>query len=200
MQVPRIAFSDLNAERTLDRLPSFKLDHLYRMTDHTGLLQHAVFSVPNYSEGYATDDNARAFIVAVLMEELGMTALSESANLASRYLAFLWHAFNPATGRFRNFLSYERQWLEATGSEDSHGRALWGLGTVLGRSMSADLRGTAGRLFESALPAILKVQKSASDGVFGAGAAGVSQRISGRQSGYADDGRIVASVARHLRL
>jgi len=155
MQVPRIAFSDLNAERTLDRLPSFKLDHLYRMTDHTGLLQHAVFSVPNLSEGYATDDNARALIVAMLMEELGMTALSESANLGSRYLAFLWHAFNPATGRFRNFLSYERQWLEATGSEDSHGRALWGLGTVLGRSKSADLRGTAGRLFESALPAIL---------------------------------------------
>jgi glycosyltransferase involved in cell wall biosynthesis len=156
MQVPRIAFSDLNAERTLDRLPAFKLDHLYRMTDHTGLLQHAVFSVPNYGEGYATDDNARGLIVAALMEELGMTAFSESANLASRYLAFLWHAFNPATGRFRNFLSYERQWLEAAGSEDSHGRALWGLGTVLGRSKSADLRGTAGQLFESALPAILR--------------------------------------------
>ena len=155
MLVPRIAFSALNAERTLDRLPSFNLDHLYRMTDHTGLLQHAVFSVPNYSEGYATDDNARALIVAVLMEEIGMTALSEAANLASRYLAFLWHAFNPATGRFRNFLSYERQWLEAAGSEDSHGRALWGLGTVLGRSKFDDLRGTAGRLFESALPAIL---------------------------------------------
>ena len=74
MQTPRIAFSDLNAERTLDRLPSVKLDHLYRMTDHTGLLQHAVFTVPNYREGYATDDNARAFIVAVLMEQLGMTA------------------------------------------------------------------------------------------------------------------------------
>ncbi len=155
MQYPRIAFSDLNAERTLGRLPSFKADHLYRMTDHTGLLQHAVFSVPSYGEGYATDDNARALIVAVLMEELGMTALSESTNLASRYLAFLWHAFNPATGRFRNFLSYERQWLESAGSEDCHGRALWGLGTVLGRSNSADLRGAAGRLFELALPAIL---------------------------------------------
>jgi glycosyltransferase involved in cell wall biosynthesis len=154
MQTPRIAFSDLNAERTLDRLPSIKLDHLYRMTDHTGLLQHAVFSVPNYREGYATDDNARALIVAILMEQLGMTAPSESARLASCYLAFLWHAFNPATGRFRNFLSYERQWLETEGSEDSHGRALWGLGIVLGRSKSPGLRGTAGRLFESALPAI----------------------------------------------
>src|SRR5512146_1034646 len=154
MQTPRIAFSDLNAERTLDRLPSLKLDHLYRMTDHTGILQHAVFSVPNYREGYATDDNARALIVAVLMEQLGMTDVHESAKLASRYLAYLWHAFNPATGRFRNFLSYERQWHEAEGSEDSHGRGLWGLGTVLGRSKSPGLRGTAGRLFESALPAI----------------------------------------------
>jgi glycosyltransferase involved in cell wall biosynthesis len=154
MRMPRIAFSDLNAERTLDRLPSVKLDHLYRMTDHTGLLQHAVFSVPNYREGYTTDDNARALIVAVQMEQMGMTAVSESAKLASCYLAFLWHAFNPATGRFRNFLSYERQWHEAEGSEDSHGRALWGLGTVLGRSKSPGLRGTAGRLFESALPAI----------------------------------------------
>jgi glycosyltransferase involved in cell wall biosynthesis len=154
MQTPRIAYSDLNAERTLDRLPSLNLDHLYRMTDHTGLLQHAVFSVPNYREGYATDDNARALIVAVLMEQLGLTDMSESAKLASRYLAFLWHAFNPATGRFRNFLSYERQWLETEGSEDSHGRALWGLGTVLGRSKSPGLRGTAGRLFEMALPAI----------------------------------------------
>jgi glycosyltransferase involved in cell wall biosynthesis len=154
MRTPRIAFSDLNAERTLDRLPALKLDHLYRMTDHTGLLQHAVFSVPSYGEGYATDDNARALIVAVLLEQLGMTAASESAKLASCYLAFLWHAFNPATGRFRNFLSYERQWHEAEGSEDSHGRALWGLGTVLGRSKSPGLRGTAGRLFESAVPAI----------------------------------------------
>ena len=154
MRSPRISYSDLNTERVLDRLPAIKLDHLYRMTDHTGLLQHAVYSVPNYSEGYTTDDNARALIAAILMEQLGVTAASASAKLASCYLAFLWHAFNPATGRFRNFLSYERQWHEAEGSEDSHGRALWGLGTVLGRSKSPGLRGTAARLFESALPAI----------------------------------------------
>jgi hypothetical protein len=110
--------------------------------------------VPNFSEGYTTDDNARALIAAILMEQLGVAAASESTKLASCYLAFLWHAFNPATGRFRNFLSYERKWHEAEGSEDSHGRALWGLGTVLGRSKSPGLRGTAARLFEAALPAI----------------------------------------------
>lgn len=154
MRTPRISYSDLNTERALDCLPAVKLDHLYRMTDHTGLLQHAVYSVPNYSEGYTTDDNARALIAAVLMEQLGVAAASESTKLASCYLAFLWHAFNPDTGRFRNFMSYERLWLEAQGSEDSHGRALWGLGTVLGRSKSPGLRGTAARLFEAALPAI----------------------------------------------
>ncbi|MGA3213232.1 MAG: glycosyltransferase family 4 protein [Terriglobales bacterium] len=154
MRSPRIAFSDLTTERTLDRLPALKLDHLNRMTDHTGLLQHAVFSVPNYGEGYATDDNARALIVAVLVEQLGVAAVSESAKLASCYMAFLWHAFNPATARFRNFLSYERKWQEDVGSEDSHGRALWGLGMVLGRSKSPGLRGTAARLFEAALPAV----------------------------------------------
>jgi hypothetical protein len=76
-------------------------------------------------------------------------------NLSHRYLAFLWLAFNPDMGRFRNFLGYDRKWLEDTGSEDSHGRALWSLGKVLGCSRNAGLRGAAGRLFEAAVPAAL---------------------------------------------
>ena len=72
-----------------------------------------------------------------------------------RYLAFLWLAFNDRTGRFRNFLSYDRRWQEEVGSEDSHGRALWALGTVLGVSEDAGLRGAAGRLFEAAAPGTL---------------------------------------------
>ena len=156
MRTPCIASSARSATRALNQLPTITLDHLLQMTDHTGLLQHAVFSVPNYCEGYTTDDNARALIVAVLQEQLRITAVSEISRLASRYLAFLWHAFEPATGRFRNFLSYDHHWHEAKGSEDSHGRALWGLGTVLGRSKSPGLRGTAGQLFESAVPAVLE--------------------------------------------
>jgi glycosyltransferase involved in cell wall biosynthesis len=150
---PRATFSAQNTEKTLDRLPAIKLDHLYRMTDQTGIVEHAVFIVPNYPEGYATDDNARALIVAVLLEELGTLAPTLLADLTSRYLAFLWFALDPATKRFRNCLSYERQWQELEGSEDSHGRALWGLGTVLGRSKDPGWRGTAGRMFELALPA-----------------------------------------------
>src|SRR5512147_46905 len=133
-------------------LPPLKLDHLRHMTDETGMLQHAIFTVPNYREGYTTDDNARALMVSTLLEELGNT---EATDLATRYLAFIWYAFNTETGRFRNFMDYQRHWLEDGGSDDSHGRALWALGTVLGRSNAPALQSMAGRMFEQALPAIL---------------------------------------------
>src|SRR6266849_2477380 len=136
-----------------EELPSLKLDHLHNMTDTTGMLQHALFTVPNYSEGYTTDDNARALMVGALLEELGNR---DASALASRYLAFISYAFNPETGRFRNFMDYQHNWLEASGSDGSHGRALWALGTVLGRSNTAALQSMAGRLFEQALPKILK--------------------------------------------
>ncbi|MBN1315423.1 MAG: glycosyltransferase family 4 protein [Anaerolineales bacterium] len=134
-------------------LPPLKLDHLHHMTDGTGILQHAIFSVPNYIEGYTIDDNARALMVSALMEALGN---NEALELGSRYLAFIWYAFNTENGRFRNFLDYQRHWLEETGSDDSHGRTLWALGTVLGRSNTAALHSMAGYVFEQALPAILK--------------------------------------------
>jgi glycosyltransferase involved in cell wall biosynthesis len=153
---PRATFSAQNTEKALDRLPAIKLDHLYRITDYTGILQHAVFVAPNYPEGYTTDDNARALIVTTLLEEIGVHAPAGSADLASRYLAFLWNAFDPITKRFRNCLSYEYLWQGPEGSEDSHGRALWGLGTVLGRSKNAGSRGAAGRMFELAVPAAVE--------------------------------------------
>jgi hypothetical protein len=148
-------FTDETPARCLDKLPALKLDHLHRLTDDTGMLQHATFAVPNYAEGYTTDDNARALVLAILLEQLGQTEPLATANLASRYLAFLGHALNPANGRFRNLLSYARTWSEVQGSEDCHGRALWALGTVLGRSKDQALRGAAGRLFEIAAPAVV---------------------------------------------
>jgi hypothetical protein len=127
------------------------------MTDDTGILQHAIFSVPNTREGYTTDDNARALIVSTLLDKSETRAgRCEYSNLSHRYLSFLWLAFHPETGRFRNFLGYDRKWLEDVGSDDSHGRALWSLGKVLGFSGNAGLRGAAGRLFEAAVPATLK--------------------------------------------
>jgi glycosyltransferase involved in cell wall biosynthesis len=133
-------------------LPPLKLDQLRRMTDDTGMLQHAIYTIPNYFEGYTIDDNARALQVSVLLEEIGH---GDAEELASRYLAFVWHAFNTSNGRFRNFMGYQRNWLEESGSEDSHGRTLLALGTVLGRSNTAALQSMAGWVFEQALPAIL---------------------------------------------
>ena len=126
------------------------------MTDDTGIFQHAVFAVPNQHEGYTTDDNARALITSIMVEQSGVYGEVEAKKFASRYLAFLWLAFNSANGRFRNFLSYERQWQESEGSEDSHGRALWALGTAINQTVDDSLRGLAGRLFELAVPAVMK--------------------------------------------
>jgi glycosyltransferase involved in cell wall biosynthesis len=135
-------------------LPPLKLDYLRQMTDETGILQHAIFTIPNYQEGYSTDDNARALMVSVFLESLDD---KESHELASRYLAFLWYAFNSVTKRFRNFMNYQRQWLEDDGgSDDCHGRALWALGTVLGRSNTPALQNMAGRVFQQALLTILE--------------------------------------------
>jgi len=153
------SFPEEQAEET----PELKLDHIERLTDETGMFQHAVFSVPNYNEGYTTDDNARALIVSVQLEEIKSLSKNEAdqrtltrvQEFGHRYLAFLWHAFNPEEKRFRNFMSYDRRWLEEVGSEDSHGRALWALGTVLARSKREGLQGMAGRLFEAALPAVI---------------------------------------------
>jgi glycosyltransferase involved in cell wall biosynthesis len=155
MRAPRVMFADETHAKCLDKLPALTLDHLHRLTDDTGMLQHATFAVPNYAEGYTTDDNARALVLTILLEQLGQTEPLANDNLASRYLAFLGHALNPANGKFRNFLSYARTWSEAQGSEDCHGRALWAVGTVLGRSKDQALRGAAGHLFESALPAVV---------------------------------------------
>jgi glycosyltransferase involved in cell wall biosynthesis len=153
---PRAAQKDEVAASSLEVLPMLNTDHMLNLTDDTGILQHAIFSVPNTNEGYTTDDNARALIVSVLSDDhLPQVGREEYLNLSRRYLAFLWLAFNGDTGRFRNFLGYDRQWREDVGSDDSHGRALWSLGKVLGHSRDAGLRGAAGRLFEAAVPATL---------------------------------------------
>jgi glycosyltransferase involved in cell wall biosynthesis len=141
----------------MDGLPELNTGHLLTMTDDTGILQHAIFSVPNTCEGYTTDDNARALVVSMRLDEsVAYDSKTAHPNLSRRYLAFLWLAFNSDIGRFRNFLGYDRKWLEEIGSEDSHGRALWALGAVLGQSQDAGLRGAAGRLFEAAVPAVAK--------------------------------------------
>ncbi len=134
-------------------LPEIKLDHLLRMTDGVGMLQHAKFTVPDREHGYCVDDNARALIVAATAQNFQPRNASLN-GLASVYLSFLDHAFNRDTGLFRNFMSYDRCWLEEKGSEDSHGRALWGLGVMAALSHNEGQVRHAADLFQRALPAV----------------------------------------------
>ncbi|TAL31742.1 MAG: glycosyltransferase [Spirochaetes bacterium] len=141
--------------KTLDeqpgQLPPLKLDHLFRMSDSTGIFQHASFTVPNFSEGYCTDDNARALVLALLLQGSGHGSPRVS-ELAATYAAYLNHAFDRKSRRFRNFMSFDRQWLDETGSEDCHGHALWALGLCMGHAAQSGLHMLAAELFEQALP------------------------------------------------
>lgn len=139
-------------------LPVIDLTHLDLMTDRTGVLQHGAFNVPRYDDGYCLDDNARALLLMALLEDAGSEDRRVVRALASRYLAFVNHAFDARTGCFRNFMSYDRRWLEERGSEDSHGRAVWALGTVVGRSADPGRQSLGGHLFHAALPAALEFQ------------------------------------------
>jgi glycosyltransferase involved in cell wall biosynthesis len=143
--------------RTLEEqqtnLPDWRLEHLLRMTDHAGIYQHACYSLPDYAHGYCIDDNARALLLTVLLEDLGRDT-PEVQRAASAYAAFVNAAFNPARKRFRNFLNFDRRWQDKVGSDDCHGRALWALGACVGRSRQRHLQCWAVPLFGQALPAI----------------------------------------------
>ena len=141
--------------KTLDeqpgQLPELKLDHLFRMSDSTGIFQHASFTVPNFAEGYCTDDNARALVLAVMLQKLGQGSRHLTARAAT-YAAFLNHAFDRTSRRFRNFMSFDRRWLEEVGSEDCHGHALWALGLCVAQAGQGSFQMLAADLFEQALP------------------------------------------------
>ena len=158
LMLPAYTELDQGWQAYKNEMPSINLDHLLRMTDHIGIFQHAVFDIPNYKEGYTTDDNARALILTLQLEKIGDEKSEKAPALASAYLGFLYHAFNEEKGRFRNFLSFDRKWLEEVGSDDSHGRAIWALGSVLGQSEREASRGLASRLFNQALPAAEEIK------------------------------------------
>ena len=130
--------------------PDMQVGHLLSMCDDTGLFQHAVHSVPDRSHGYCVDDNARALLLACALNNPGEQRLSEV--LTARFAAFVQHAWNPDTRRFRNFMGFNRTWLEDTGSEDSHGRTLWALGECARKDASPSRRRWATALFAEALP------------------------------------------------
>jgi predicted dehydrogenase len=132
-------------------LPEIDIRQLLALTDDTGMLQHASFATPDLLHGYCTDDNARALIAGVMYGQI--MGFAEVVVPLQRYLSFLGYAMDPRTGRFRNFMSYDRRWLEDVGSEDSHGRAVWGLSVAARQAPNESARGSAERLLGLAFPA-----------------------------------------------
>jgi hypothetical protein len=128
---PRHSYVESIKAITNFELPEVKLDHLKAMTDDTGILQHAKYTISDRSHGYCTDDNARALLVAAMGKKYLPTNGSGFDFLIKHYLGFLLYAYNEKKERFRNFMTYSRQWMEDIGSEDAHGRALWCLGKAV---------------------------------------------------------------------
>ncbi|MEX1269571.1 MAG: glycosyltransferase family 4 protein [Balneolaceae bacterium] len=140
--------------KNIYELPGVNLNHLKHLTDDTGVLQHAKYTIADRSHGYCTDDNARALIVALLAERLSDSDSEQTQAFCENYLSFLLDAFDSETGRFRNFMNFSRQWLETVGSEDSHGRAIWALGLAISLSESKALQQLASTVFTKSLNAV----------------------------------------------
>jgi Glycosyltransferase len=149
----RAGFRAQTLDRRRDDLPAARFDHLLRMTDGTGMLQHATFTVPNFQHGYCTDDNARALMLMMLLDE-AEEEVPRGYEITGAYAGFLQDAFDPKLRRFRNFMAFDRTWLEEVGSEDSHGRALWALGTCVGRARNNSIRQWAAQIFEAAVETV----------------------------------------------
>ena len=126
-------------------LPVIKLDHLKALTDDTGILQHAKYSTPRRSEGYTTDDNARALIACVKYHKLSCN--HETEKLVDTYLSFLLH-MQRSDGQFHNLLSYQRHFLDEVGSEDCMGRALWACGHVMNSSLPENKKKLSKEIFD----------------------------------------------------
>ncbi len=136
-------------------LPPFSLAHVKRLTDSTGIIQHAKFGIPNLKEGYCLDDNARALLMVLMAYNQKKDPLA--LELLPIYLSYIHYMQNP-DGTFRNFLSFKREYLDQVGSEDSFGRAVWALGYLLGNSPN-DAYYQAGRMiFFEAMPNFEKLQ------------------------------------------
>ena len=141
--------------RTVERVAVRpRLDAVERMTDATGIIQHSNYAVPDRNHGYCVDDNCRALM---LMHRIDGEDEARADRLATVYGAFVQHAWNGELGRFRNFMGFDRQWLEAEGSEDSFGRSLWAIGATAAESRNPNMRRWALNLFDQVAPHALSL-------------------------------------------
>jgi glycosyltransferase involved in cell wall biosynthesis len=129
-------------------LPTFSLTHVLRLTDDTGIVQHAKYGIPNLKEGYCLDDNARALIMALMAYQRNKS--KEAFELLPVYLSYI-HYMQTEDGNFRNFLSFSRQYLDEVGSEDSFGRTVWALGFLIGCAASNSYREFAMEIFQKSI-------------------------------------------------
>lgn len=130
--------------RRFEPLPP-RLDAIERLTDGCGMIQHSIFNVPNRDHGYCVDDNCRALM---LMHRFTGADAERADRLAIIYASFVQFAWNDGLGRFRNFMNFERNWLEEEGSQDSFGRSLWSLGVTAAEARHPDMRRWALHLFD----------------------------------------------------
>jgi len=147
----------IESEQVLDllALPPFLLDHVQRLTDDTGIIQHAKYGIPNLKEGYCLDDNARALLMVLMTYKRNKHPLA--LKLSPTYLSYINYMQN-ADGKFRNFLSFNRNFLDEIGSEDSFGRTIWSLGYLLGNAPNNAYYQTGREIFFNALPNFVKLK------------------------------------------
>lgn len=154
-----IVFSDLVQSpkyKLMPSLPEVNLSHLVNITDTTGILQHSVYSIPNRNEGYCIDDNCRALLVVIMNKYLFHDPAADS--LIYTYLSFIHYAYNSEKGLFRNFMSYDRKWLDETGSEDSNGRTLFVLGYMIKNAVNNSHLALCKMLFDATIKNMGKFQ------------------------------------------
>jgi hypothetical protein len=144
-------FTEKDLQQIIDpeRIPEFSLNHVSRLTDDTGIVQHAKYGIPNLKEGYCLDDNARALIMALMAFQRNKS--QEALDLLPIYLSFI-HYMQRDDGNFRNFLSFRRQYLDEVGSEDAFGRTVWSLGFLVSCTPNNSYREFAGELFHRSVP------------------------------------------------
>lgn len=132
-----------------DMMPAFSMAHIQRLTDDTGIVQHAKYGIPNLKEGYCVDDNARALLMVTMAWQQNKSKIA--LELLPVYLSYIQY-MQCDDGNFRNFLSFRREYLDEVGTEDSFGRTIWALGYLINNAPNNSYREFAKELFIKSIP------------------------------------------------
>jgi hypothetical protein len=159
--VEKVVDEDIKIEKKevipfdISLLPTFSIEHVKRLTDDTGIIQHAKFGIPNLKEGYCLDDNSRALLMALMTYKVKKD--TSALRLCPIYLSYI-HYMQNEDGSFKNFLSFSRQFLDEVGSEDSFGRTIWAIGYMLDNSPNDSYYQIGRLIFDKATPIFDKLK------------------------------------------